>query len=277
MFIEGKLIYRLPKEIGWLNANYKIAWADRMDEVTEGTSYQDGIPANGTHALRDIGLSFGYNAIKKEDYKIARATFFNRNSSKSITIPVKSYRLYGVHAGLAKFRTILAQGSTTSYSGTVSGFRKDTVLEISNATPMLNMNIISIGIHRQFIENSVLEINANGDLSETKSKFSSMVYADFLIGTGIVFDDLLVPLGDRGVNGNPNSNNYEPYNYYPININESYKKIPIGGRIGWEQVRLGTVGMTSGFEVGFRPGIFGPLYNAYMLFKIGVSFNFKAK
>ncbi|MGZ3900390.1 MAG: hypothetical protein ACXVNO_06030 [Bacteroidia bacterium] len=283
MFVEGKMIYRFKKELGWINANYKVAWADRMDEVNESTSMEDAVPAGGSKALKNYGFSVGYNFIKKEDFKIARATFMNRSREKSMRLPVKSYRLYGVHVGYEYFRSIMAQGSTTSYTGhVVADYPRDTIVVAGNATPMLNMKIISIGIHRQFIEHSAMEVNSNGAFTNYKNKFSSMVYADFLIGTAMVFENILVPLGANGLNANPNNysgsyNSNSPYNFYQVDINGSYKKIPIGARLGWEQVGLGPVGALMGVEAGFRPGIMGPGYNAYIMFKLGMTFNMKAK
>lgn len=279
-FIDGKMQYRLKKEIAWINASYKAAWADRFDEVSETSSAQEAVPVGGSKALKGYGLSAGYNFIKREDYKVARASFINNAGKRNIRLPVKSYRLYGAHAGFEYFRSILAQGSTISYSGTVvADFPRDTTLETGTATPMFHMNMISLGIHRQYVYHSVIELNSNGVLQDYKDKSTSMVYADFLIAPKIVFEDILIPLNGAAPNSNNTSSNYNntPYNFYRVDINNSYKKIPIGGRIGWEQVRLGNVGTSFGAEFGFRPGIFGAGFNTYVLLKYGISFNFKAK
>lgn len=277
LFLDGKIQYRFKKETVWLNAQYKVAWADRLDEVTTSSSSQEAVPVEGTKPLKSYGLSVGYNFIKREDYKVARATFMNRSQSKSIRLPVKSYRLYGVHGGYDYFRSVVAQGSTMSYSGAiVADYPRDTIVNVNHATPMFHMNMISIGIHRQKIQHYEIEVVDGGSVKEYKSKMHSIVYADFLIGTAMTLDNILIPLNGAGQNANPNYTN-DPFNFYRVDVNNSYKKIPVGGRIGWEQVTLGTVGTSFGIEFGFRPGILGPDFNTYLLFKYGISFNFKAK
>jgi hypothetical protein len=280
MFIEGKLCYRLKKENGWLKANYSLAYADRLEEITESSSSQEAIPAEGTKPLKTYGLSIGYNFIKRQDFQVTKATFLRRSSVKSIKLPVKSLRLYGIHIGLEYFRSIKAQGSTISYTGTINAnFPKDTSIITGNATPMFSMNMISIGFHRQYVEHNVIQVNSSGTLTEYKTKYTSTFYADFLIGTKMVFEDILIPLNGNGPNSNPSNNNYSntPYNFYRADINNSYKKIPVGGRIGWEKTGLGPVGSIVGWEFGFRPGIISPADNLYIMIKVGLSFNMKAK
>ena len=281
-FIEGKLNYRFKKELGWIKGNYSVAFADRLEEITESTTAQEAVPANGTKPLKTYGLSFGYNFVRKEDFTITKATFLRRSGAKSVKLPVKSCRVYGVHVGLEYFRTIIAQGSSMSYTGNITAnYPRDTTVVTGNATPMFSMKIISVGIHRQIIEHSVIQINNGGELKEYKNKGSSMVYADFLIGTSMTFENVLTPLNGNGPNANPansyGSNSNNPYNFYSVDINNSYKKVPIGGRIGWEHIGLGPVGSIIGFECGFRPGILKPADNAYIMMKIGLSFNVKAK
>jgi len=280
-FIEGKLNYRLKKELGWIKANYTLAFGDRLESVTESSTSQDALPANGTQPLRDIGLSLGYNFIKRVDVKLARATFLNRTKSKKITLPLKQYRLYGLHAGYEMFRTIVAQGSTASYTGTIveNSLKGKTVIA-GNATPMLNMQIVSLGIHRHYIEHWKVQVNNGGEITDYSSRSVSTLYADFLFGMKILFDDVMVPLNMNAPNSSTittgNSMN-DPYNYYRADINGSYKKMPIGGRIGWEQSVLKSVGLTSCAEIGFRPGIIDPVYNLYIMLKFGLMLNFKAK
>ncbi len=282
-FVEGKLSYRFKKELGWIKTNYTYAFADRLEAVTEAYDYSDALPAEGTQPLRNIGGSIGFNFIKRENIELAKASFhfMNRSRDSKITIPIRKYRMYGLHAGFEKFRTIIAQGSTTSYSGTiVEGSLNGTTVESGNATPMMNMNIISVGIHRQIISHYKLEINNNGEITNYSEKSISTVFADFLIGTSIQLDDIMVPMNKNApnTNQNPNSNSsYEPYNYYRVDINNGVKKIPIGGRIGWEKIMLKPLGGMVGAEFGFRPGIVDPLYNLYIMMKIGFMFNFKAK
>ncbi|MBL7920890.1 MAG: hypothetical protein JNJ40_11285 [Bacteroidia bacterium] len=280
MFIEGKLGYRFKKEKAWIKANYTIAFADRLEEVTESNTSSWAVPAEGTKPLKTYGASIGFNLVRKEDFKLVKATFLKRSDIKSVKLPVKSYRSYGLHVGFDYFRSILAQGSTISFTGTATNFPKDTVLIASHATPMFSMNMITIGMHRQLVQHCVVQVNNGGELKEYKNKYISTFYTDFLIGTKMTFENILVPLNGNGPNANTSGGSYysnDPYNFYSVDINGSYKKIPVGGRIGWEQIGLGPVGSIVGFEFGFRPGIINPADNIYLMMKIGMSFNMKAK
>lgn len=281
-FAEGELFYRFKKERVWLRGNYKIAYGDRIEAVTEASSFGDAVPANGTQPLRSIGGTIGYNFKKKKTVAIARATFFNRVKTKSAKMALESWRLYGVHVGYDLFRTIVAQGSTTGYTGTSDeSFLAGATINIGNATPMLNMTIISAGIHRQLLEHYVVEATNGSDGATIKNKSVNMVYADFLFGMNMIFDNVLVPFNSQAPNSalpSGSGGNYNTaYNFYSVDINSSYKKIPIGGRIGWQQTTLNAVGLITGFEAGFRPGIVDPFYNLYLMFKIGISFNMRAK
>jgi hypothetical protein len=62
-----------------------------------------------------------------------------------------------------------------------------------------------------------------------------------------------------------------------VDINHSYSKVPFGARLGVEQISLSPVGLMMGLEIGFRPGIFDPFYNLYILAKVGISFNGRIK
>ena len=279
-FIEGKLLYRFKKELGWIKANYSLAYGDRIGQVIESSSSQEAIPANGTQPLRNIGGSIGFNFKRKEVYKVARASFFQKR--KTVDLRIKSYRLYGVHIGYESFRTIFAQGSTTSYTGTIhQGLPHDTSVITSDATPMFRMGIVSLGIHRQLVDHYEIEVSNGSGTAVYTNKSCSMVYADFLFGVNMTFDDLLIPLNGNGPNSNPqpygNLGGNDPFNFYQANINGSYKKIPVGARIGWELTGLKSVGYMVGVEAGFRPGIMDPLYNLYFSVKVGITFNIKAK
>lgn len=278
-FVEGKFCYRFAKEFGWLKGNYAIALGDRVEAITEGGDSQDGIPANGTQALKNVGVSVGINVIKREDL-IAAKIKHEGKTTKIVSVPVKISRTYGVHMGYESFRSVLAQGSTTSYTGTVvEASLKDSVLVASNATPMYNAKIASFGIHRQYMFYYVLQAGQGDNRTEYSQKRISTVYADFLFGTDMAVDNVLVPMNSRAPNANPktNGNGNEAYNYYEVNINHNLRKIPFGARIGWEQITLKPVGLIVGGEIGFRPGIFNPLYNTYLTMKIGFMFNLKAK
>lgn len=283
IFAEGELFYRFKKERVWIKGSYKIAYGDRLEAITEASSYGDAVPANGTQPLRSIGGAIGYNLKKKKIMAIARATFFNRVKTSSLPMALESWRLYGIHVGYDVFRTIFAQGSTTGFTGTSDeSFLTGTAINIDNATPMLNMSVMSVGIHRQLLEHYVVEAKNGSDAAIIKNKTINMVFADFLVGMNMVFDDVLVPFNNQAPNSAPpnygSSGNYNSaYNFYPVDINSSYKKIPIGGRIGWQQTILKPVGLITGFEMGFRPGIVDPFYNLYLMFKIGISFNMRAK
>lgn len=281
-FAEGELFYRFKKERVWVKGNYKIAYGDRIGEVTESESFGEAVPANGTQPLRSIGGTIGYNFKKKKLVDVARATFFNRVRTKSASMPLESWKLYGVHAGYDLFRTIVAQESTTGYTGTSNeSFLAGTTININNATPMLNMNIVSLGIHRQILEHYVVEAKNGSSGIILKNKVIKMVYADFLFGMNMIFDDVLVPFNSLAPNSAPpnygSGSNYSAYNFYSVDINSSYKKIPVGGRIGWQKTTLKAVGLISGFEAGFRPGIVDPSFNLYLMFKLGISFNMRAK
>jgi hypothetical protein len=278
-FIEGKLAYRFQKELGWIKAHYTRAYLDRIEEVLEPTSYE-ALPAEGTQPLQNFGGSVGFNFKRKTVVMIARASFFNK--LESITLPIKSYRLYGVHVGYENFRSILAQGSTISFTGTVSrDLQRDTVLVASHATPMFRMSMLSFGIHRQLIDHYEISVNDGSNATTFKNRTSSMVYVDFLFGMNMMFDDILIPLGRGGPNSNPdpnaNSGGSDPFNFYRADINNSYKKIPFGGRFGWEMTSLQAVGYSLGIEMGFRPGILDPLSNLYIAMRVGISFNARAK
>lgn len=281
LFVEGKLVYRFKKEKAWIKANYSLAFVDRLRASTESENYGDAIPADGTQPFKNLGLCLGFNLIKREDIRLARATFlFLRSGRKSkITIPIRKYRLYGIHGGYEKFQTILSSESTTTYTGTiVENSLAGQTVTAENATPMFHADIISFGIHRQFIEHYKLQVNTNGELTEYSMKSSSTVYADFLFGTNMLLDDILVPLNINAPNTNPqNSNSNTSYNFYRANINSSYRKVPIGGRIGWEKITLKPLGGSVGAEFGFRPGIIDPTYNFYFMLKFGFMFNVKAK
>src|SRR6218665_2911407 len=279
-FIEGKFAYRFQKEMGWVRGHYTRAYLDRIEEVMEPSAYE-ALPANGTQPLQNFGGSVGFNFKRKRMYMLARASFFNK--LESVTLPIRSYRLYGVHAGYENFRTILAQGSTISFTGTASrDLTRDTVLIAAHATPMLRMHMISLGIPRQLIDHYEISVNDGTSGTTYKNRTSSMVYADFLFGLNMMLDDILIPLGSRGLNANPDPSSGSqggsaPFNFYRTNINSSYKKIPVGGRFGWELTGLQAVGYTMGLEVGFRPGILDPMYNLYIAMRVGISFNAKAK
>ncbi len=283
LFIEGKIGYRFKKEKAWIKANYTIAFADRLEEITESTTSQWAVPAEGTKPLKTVGATIGFNFVRKEDFSLVKATFLKKSDMiKSVRLPVKSYRLYGIHVGYDYFRTIIAQGSTISFTGTATNFPKDTILSTPHATPMFSMNMISIGMHRQLIQHSVIQVNNGGELKEYKNKYISTFYADFLIGTKMTFENILVPLNGNGPNASSSNGGgsyatNDPYNFYSVDINNSYKKIPVGGRIGWEYIGLGPVGGIVGFEFGFRPGIIAPADNLYLMMKFGISFNTKAK
>jgi hypothetical protein len=277
-FIEGKLAYRFQKELGWIRAHYTRAYFDRIEEVLEPNSF-GALPADGTQPLQNFGGSVGFNFKRKTVVMIARASFFNK--LESITLPIKSYRLYGVHVGYENFRSILAQGSTLSFTGTASrDLPRDTVLEAAHATPMFRMNMLSLGIHRQLIDHYEIAVNNGSDATIFKNRTSSLVYADFLFGMNMMLDDILIPLATRGPNANPDpygTGGSDPFNFYRANINNSYKKIPFGGRLGWELTGLQSVGYSLGLEMGFRPGILDPLYNLYIAMRVGISFNARAK
>ncbi len=277
--IEGKLCYRIKHELGWVRAHYTLGWLDRIEAVTESSSSQEAVPANGTQPLRNIGGSIGINFIKREQYKIAKGIFLNSNR-KDIKIPVKFLRLYGIHAGYEQFRTVIAQGSTTSYTGTVSKDYPSTVTVEATGTPMFHMTMLSLGIHRQLLEHYTLEVHSGGNVTEYKSRTTSLVFADFLFGMNMQLEDLLVPFNYNAPNTNqvkPSIGNNDPFNFYAADINEGQKKIPFGGRLGVEQISLGPVGWNMGAEIGFRPGLMDPMFNLYILVKVGVSFNMRAK
>jgi hypothetical protein len=280
VFIEGKLTYRFKKERAWIRGHYTIAFGDRARAVTESSSAQEALPADGTQALRNIGGSVGYNFIKKTDYQVAKATFFGNSARKEIKLPLKSFRLYGLHAGYEQFRSILASESTMNYTGTVvENSLKDSILVSGNATPMFHETIISFGIHKQRIEHYVVQVNYGGELSYYTNKTSQLWYADFLFGMNMQLEDLLIPLNGNAPNSNPKNpgNINDPYNFYRVDINKSYKKIPIGGRVGFETITLKHAGLMVGGELGFRPGIMDPTFNFYLLMRIGLMLNFKAK
>lgn len=281
LFVEGKLVYRFKKEKAWVKANYTYAFVDRLRARTESENYADAIPADGTQPFKDIGLSLGFNLIKREDIRLAKATFLFLRSgrNKKISIPIRKYRLYGIHGGYEKFQTILSSESTTSYTGTIteSALIGQTITA-QDATPMFHVDIISFGIHRQYIEHYKLQVNNNGELTDYSMKSSATLYADFLFGTNMVLDDILVPLNINAPNTNPqNSGTNKSYNFYRANINDSYRKVAIGGRIGYEKITLKPLGGMVGAEFGFRPGIIDPTYNFYFMLKLGFMFNVKAK
>lgn len=273
-FSEAKLTYRFKNELGFVRANYSIAWLDRIEEETRD-SYNVGIPANGTQALRNMEAQFGWNFKKKEEIRIASKRFAGR--TKATKIPVRFLKAYGLHVGYGNFRTIIAQGSTTSYSGIVEGLPNEIPRTI-DATPMLRMKMAHIGIHRYVVSDYVLTEREGSSNKEVVGKYAHYLYADIFYAFNMQFDDLLVPLNGDGPNAAPISNSYTPaFNYYAMNINNSYHKIPIGGRIGYEQTILRSVGLLYGLELGFRPGIFNPNYNMSIMLKIGFTFNAKLK
>jgi hypothetical protein len=281
-YFGAQASYRFKGEKIWLGGYYYRAYFDRLEAITENNQSLNGIPAEGTKPLKMYEVKMGYNIVTRNDYRYAKTTFFKRSAViTKIKLPVKSYRLYGVHAGYGYFRTIVAQGSSMEYSGPITAdFPKDTIVSVSNATPMLSMNLISLGVHRQKIFHAVIQTNNEGTILNYSDKSYAVLYGDVLIATKMTLENILVPISYNAPNTNPPSGSNSSgtdFNYYNVNVNGSHKKIPIGGRIGGEYTSLSKIGYTVGFECGFRPGLVTPENNLYMQFKFALLLNVKAK
>ncbi len=271
LFAEARLQYRFKKELGWLSANYKIAYLDR----TEENSFVETIA--GSSPLKELAATVGFNFKKKEIIKIATPGFYTRRNK--IRLPVKFLRSYGIHAGYSQFQSIFASGSTTNYNGEIT-LGADTKSVTVSATPMFSAGILHLGIHRQWLENYVIDYSTGGEKKSVSSKSIKTVYADFFYAPFMNLEPVYLALGENSPNSNQNYNstggNFN-YNYYPVNLNAGTKKIPVGARIGMDLIELDGFGYNYGFEVGFRPGVYTPLDNLYILVKMGFSINAKLK
>lgn len=258
LFAEGQADYRFLKNRIWIEANYKFAFFEDGGSAVTVAKPDWGIPVGGLKPLQQLFGSVGYNIVKKEFTRFMRVPGYDSLPA----LPIRSASFYGIHAGYSRFRTIVSSPAGFKYSAPADisvvpeGFVK------FMASPMLQIDILYLGFHRQRVAHYVVKAEVDGQIKKFRDRSIRTLKAELMFGTNSVLSDLLL------VVNSPNAPTL-----YQANINGSLKINPIGWRLAWEHLGLAPTGVIAGFETGMLPGPFAPLDNFFLLMKVGLRFN----
>lgn len=248
---NGGFKYRF-KNVVAVDLNYRRAYIqlteDEFDEFsTHGFSKYENPKENSLNIQLEISP---IKKVKKVDVTVKLKS--SGNVTYVAEVPADRLNLMSIRTGLQK-GVGLVSGEMIYFEGTPVGTDVSESFGGFNFSNVYRYSTINIGFSYTNITDLITHWE---DFGERKTESSFEIYGDLLIAAVMELDNMYV--GSSG-------------NYIEMDLSDTPKN-RVGGRVGFTDRSLSSVGVSYGGEIGIRPG---PVENTnlYLTFRLGIAFS----